>query len=107
MIIEKHGFIHHVFFWLKDAHSKEDLSQLIEGLKKLSEISFIQDFNIGISANTKRDVIDSSYSISWLLVFKNPDDQDEYQTHPIHLKFVEECAHLWRKVIVYDTVNVE
>ncbi len=25
MIIEKNGFIHHVFFWLKNPESKEDL----------------------------------------------------------------------------------
>lgn len=107
MIIEKNGFIHHVFFWLKNTGNQQDLSQLIEGLKKLSKVPEIQDFNIGIPANTNREVIDSSYSVSWLLLFKNAEDQEVYQTHPIHLKFIEECSDLWRKVIVYDAVNAE
>ena len=105
MIIEKNGFIHHVFFWLKNPGNKEDQLQLIEGLKKLSKVPEIQDFNIGIAANTNRDVIDSSYSVSWLLLFKNPEDQEVYQTHPIHLNFISECSHLWKKVIIYDTIN--
>ncbi|MDH4059117.1 MAG: Dabb family protein, partial [Cyclobacteriaceae bacterium] len=32
--------------------------------------------------------------------------QDTYQTHPIHLKFIEECSSLWSKVIVYDSIAV-
>ena len=107
MIIEKNGFIHHVFFWLKNTGNQQDLSQLIEGLKKLSKVPEIQYFNIGIPASTNREVIDSSYSVSWLLLFKNAEDQEVYQTHPIHLKFIEECSDLWRKVIVYDAVNAE
>ena len=106
MIIEKNGFIHHVFFWLKDSASQEDLNQLIEGLKKLSKASTIREFHIGIPANTSRGVIDSSYSVSWLLLFENAADQDTYQTDPIHLNFIDECSRLWSKVIVYDTISV-
>jgi hypothetical protein len=32
-------------------------------------------------------------------------DQESYQSDPIHLKFVEECASLWKKVVVYDSVD--
>ena len=106
MIIEKDGFIHHVYFWLKNPESAEDLNQLIEGLKKLSKLSTIKDFHIGKPASTRREVIDSSYSASWLLLFKNKQDHDGYQTDPIHLRFVEECAHLWGKIQIYDTVDV-
>ena len=107
MIIEKNGFIHHVFFWLKDAGSSQAREQLIEGLRKLSKAPTIKDFHIGIPANTNRDVIDSSYAASWLLLFDSAEDQDIYQTDPIHLKFIEECSHLWNKVVVYDTISVE
>jgi len=107
MIIEKNGFIHHVFFWLKNPESTEDANELIEGLKKLSAAPTIKDFHIGIPAATSRDVIDSSYSASWLLLFHNKEDQDIYQTDPIHLKFIKDCAHLWNKVVVYDTIDVK
>lgn len=102
----KKRFIHHVYFWLKNKGNAADKAKLIEGLRKLSAVKTIQQFNIGVPADTNRDVIDSSYSISWMLLFKNGKDQASYQTDPIHLKFVEECSHLWTKVIVYDTVDV-
>jgi hypothetical protein len=105
MIVEKNEFIHHVFFWLRNSDSNEDRILLIEGLKKLSLANTIKDYHIGTPAATNREVIDSSYSVSWLLLFQNKEDQDIYQTDPIHLKFVEDCAHLWKKVVVYDTVD--
>jgi len=104
MIIDKNGFIHHVYFWLKNPESTDDYNELIEGLKKLSEAAIIKDFHIGKPAATNREVIDSSYAVSWLLLFNNKEDQDSYQTDPMHLKFVDDCAHLWSKVVVYDTV---
>jgi len=106
MIIDKNGFIHHVYFWLKDPENKNDLNQLVEGLKKLSAVSTIKNFHIGKPASTNRDVIDNSYSVSWLLLFDNKEDQESYQTDPVHLKFVEECSHLWSKVVVYDTIDI-
>jgi hypothetical protein len=62
-------------------------------------------FHIGRPAATKREVIDSGYSLSWLTIFENAKDQDDYQIDPIHLKFVEECASLWSRVVVYDSVD--
>ena len=99
------AFIHHVYFWLHNPNSETDKKSLINGLQKLSKVSTIKSFHIGVPAATRRDVIDSSYSVSWLLFFENAVDQDSYQTDPIHLNFVKECKHLWQKVIVYDTVN--
>jgi Stress responsive A/B Barrel Domain len=99
-------FIHHVYFWLKNPDSKDDLDQLIEALKKLSVVKTIKQFHIGKPADTDRGVIDNSYVVSWMLLFDNAEDQASYQTDPIHLKFVEECSHLWSKVIVYDSIDV-
>jgi hypothetical protein len=106
MIINNDGFIHHVFFWLKNRESKDDLQQLIEGLKSLSLAPTIKEFHIGKPAATNRDVIDRSWSVSWLLLFDNKEDQDIYQTDPVHFKFIKDCSHLWQKVLVYDTVSV-
>jgi hypothetical protein len=102
---KKGMFIHHVYFWLKNAGNKEDKTKLIEGLKKLSKVETIKNFYIGQPADTRREVIDSSYDVSWLLFFDNAADQDRYQTDPVHLKFVEECAALWTKVTVYDSID--
>ena len=79
---------------------------LIEGLKKLSSVSSIQRYHIGQPAHTKRDVIDTTYSLSWCLFFASAADQDSYQVDPIHLRFVAECKHLWKRVQVYDVVDI-
>ncbi len=102
---EKNLFIHHVYFWLKNPGSKEDYSKLLEGLQALSKVGTIKMSHIGRPADTNRDVIDRSYSVSWLLFFKNKEDQDKYQVDPIHLKFVEQYSYLWAKVTVYDSVD--
>jgi len=98
-------FLHHVYFWLNEPGNDSHKQQLIEGLKKLSKVETIREFHIGQPANTNREVIERGYSVSWLLLFDNAADQDSYQTDPIHLKFVDECKHLWSKVIVYDSIN--
>jgi len=98
-------FIHHVYFWLHNPDSKEDLQQLLDGLRKLTAVSTIRQFHIGVPANTSRGVIERSYAVSWLAIFDNAADQDSYQVDPIHLKFVEENAHVWQKVIVYDSIE--
>lgn len=102
----KNVFIHHVYFWLKNTGNDADRNQLVEGLTKLSKATTIKQFHIGKPANTSREVIDSSYAVSWMLIFDKDADQATYQTDAIHLKFIEECAHLWSKVVVYDAVDV-
>ena len=103
----KNMFIHHVYFWLKNPSSNEDRQKLIEGLEKLSKVKTIRMFHIGKPAETNRDVIDTSYAISWLSVFDDKDAEESYQVDPIHLQFVEECRHLWQKVVVYDAVDAK
>ena len=98
-------FIHHVYFWLKNPASTTDRDKLVAGLTKLAKVKTIKQSHIGKPANTKRDVIDSSYSVSWLLMFDTLADQESYQTDPVHLKFIEDCSQLWEKVKVYDSVD--
>lgn len=99
-------FVHHVYFWLKNPDSRDDRKKLVEGLKKLSKVMTIKFFHIGQPATTNREVIDSSYAISWLAFFETKEDQDSYQTDPIHLKFVEECSPVWTRVVVYDSIDI-
>ncbi len=99
--------IHHVFFWLKNPGSKADRDALITGLNKLRAIEVIQQMHVAVPASTeKRDVVDNSYDVSELMFFKSIEDQKLYQDHPLHVQFVKECSHLWRKVVVYDSMSV-
>jgi hypothetical protein len=103
----KKQLAHHVFFWLKNPDSREDLNDLLAGLRTLEKIESVRRIHIGVPASTeKRDVVDSSYSASELIFFDDVAGQDAYQVHPIHKKFVEQCSHLWQKVIVYDSVDL-
>ena len=99
--------VHKVFFWLKRPGSDEDRAELIQGLKTLAAIETVRAMHIGVPASTeKRDVVDSSYDVSELLMFDDVEGQDIYQVHPVHQKFVADYAHLWEKVVVYDSIAV-
>jgi hypothetical protein len=103
----KKKLAHHVFFWLKNPDSKEDLNKLLEGLRTLSKIETVQNIHIGVPAATEvRPVIDASYSASELMFFDDLAGQQVYQAHPIHKKFIADCPHLWEKVVVYDSMDV-
>jgi hypothetical protein len=99
--------VHHVFFWLKNPDSAADKARLIEGLNSLRKIESLKLAKIGAPAATeKREVIDNSYSISWLNFFDDIKGHDAYQVHPAHEAFVKNYAHLWTKVVVYDAQEI-
>jgi hypothetical protein len=105
--MSKAPLVHHVFFWLKNPDSREDLAKLIAGVKSLEKIETIRSIHVGVPASTeKRDVVDNSYSVSELMFFDNTAGQKTYQDHPIHQKFIADCSHLWDRVVVYDTIAV-
>jgi hypothetical protein len=95
--------VHHVFFWLKNSGSKEDLDRLLTGLRTLGGIQTVRAIHIGVPAETEqRGVVDASYSASEILFFDDVAGQNAYQVHPIHEQFVKDCEHLWERVVVYD-----
>jgi hypothetical protein len=98
-------FVHHVYFYLKNKGSEADKAKLLEGLNKLAKVPTIKFVHIGSPASTTRSVIERGYDISWLCFFDNLEQEEIYQKHPIHLKFVEDYSALWEKVIVYDAVG--
>jgi hypothetical protein len=102
----KNILAHHVFFWLKNPASQEDLKKLITGVKTLEKIETIRMLHVGVPADTeKRPVVDNGYSVSELIFFDDVKGQNTYQDHPIHKKFIEDCSALWEKVIVYDALS--
>lgn len=103
---KKASIVHHVFFWLKNPSSKDDLNKLLAGVRKLKKIKTVRQLYVGVPASTeKRDVVDNSFHVSELMFFDDLESQKAYQDDPIHKKFIEDCSHLWKKVIVYDVLN--
>ena len=99
--------LHQVYFWLKNPEAEADKKELIAGLKTLASIPTVRQIHVGTLASTeKRDVVDTSWDVSELLFFDNETDQKIYQDHPIHQEFNKKCAHLWEKVVVYDTLEL-
>lgn len=102
----KGALIHHVFFWLKEPKNEDHKKQLVKALNDLLKVETIKLSHIGFPAGTEsRDVVDHSYSVSYMVMFDDQAGQDAYQVHPLHVKFVEENSHLWEKVVVYDSVD--
>lgn len=98
--------VHHVFFWLKNPDSQEDLDALLDGIRGLAVIPQVRGIHVGVPAAVeKRDVVDSSYSASEILTFDSLEDQAAYQSHPLHDQFIADHAHRWEKVRVFDTVR--
>jgi len=96
-------FIHNVFFWLKNPDQSDEAKALEAGIRTLQQVHTVQDFHLGKPAPTDRPVIDNTYAYHLMLMFNNLEDQNTYQNDPIHLKFVDDCQHLWEKVQVYDS----
>ncbi|QGY45619.1 Dabb family protein [Maribellus comscasis] len=101
------ALLHHVFFWLKEPDNQAHRQQFESALEKLLKVETITVSHIGIPAATEeRGVVDNSYTYSYLVMFDTLEDQLVYQTHPLHLKFIEENSDLWEKVVVYDSVDI-
>ena len=102
----KGALIHHVFFWLKEPGNKAHRKQFEKALEDLIKVETIKVSHIGVPAETEeRGVVENSYTYSYMVMFDSLKDQNIYQKHPLHLKFIEENEHLWEKVVVYDSVD--
>lgn len=99
-------FVHVVNFWLKPGLSEADILLFEKGVRSLGEIETVQFYHLGKPASTDREVIDRSYSYCLVEVFKNKEDHDAYQVHPIHDRFREACGHLWDRVQIFDSETV-
>ena len=100
-------FVHMVYIWLKEPENEEHRKTFIKNANTyLKKVEVIVSSYMGVPANTPREIVDNSYTFSLLVTFKNSEDQDIYQDHPAHVKFVEDTSHLWNKVQIYDSLKV-
>ena len=95
-------FSHVVIFWTDPANPKAADELIAGGQKYLAPIPGVLHFHIGKMVGSPRAVVDQTYQVALNLVFPSKQAQDDYQVHPEHLKFVEHCKALWKKVTVYD-----
>lgn len=95
---------HMVFFTLAE-DTKENREKLVGACQKhLSGHEGTVYFSAGtLAEDLDREVNDQDFDVSLHLVFANKKAHDTYQTHPRHLKFIEENKSLWSKVRVFDS----
>ncbi len=95
---------HVVFFKLKES-TPANREQLVRGCQQyLRGHEGTVYFSSGVIAEElSRDVNDKDFDVSLIVVFRNKAAHDVYQTHPRHLKFIEECSELWSQVRVFDS----
>jgi len=101
---EQGSFFHVVFFWLVNDSSEVKSSFEKELRQFIDHVDEIRTSHIGTPADTDRDVIDNTWSYSLILSFDSKKEQDIYQEHPLHKKFIENASSLWEKVLVYDSL---
>ncbi len=91
------GFIHNVFFWLKEEITEDQKKAFLKALKSLGEINTVCDLYTGTPAGTPRVVVDNTYDFALIV---HLDDQVD----PIHEAFAASQSHLWEKVQVFDVL---
>ena len=96
-------FSHVVIFWTDPAQPKA-AAELIAGANQyLKPIPGVLQFHVGKMAPSHRAVVDQSYQVALNIIFPDKKTQDDYQTHPLHVEFVEKLfKRVCKKVVVYD-----
>ncbi|MBX0293035.1 Dabb family protein [Hymenobacter sp. HSC-4F20] len=100
-------FVHHVLFYTPANASAEEKARLLEGLTMLKTIPSIKLAHIGTPAQTTRDVIERTYTYSWLCFFDSAEEEERYQRHPTHDEFRNAYASCWEKVVIYDSIGLK
>jgi hypothetical protein len=96
-------FSHVVIFWTKPEVPGAADALLAGAQKYLAAVPGARSFHVGKMVPSHRPVVDQSYQVALNIVFDTKAQQDAYQTHPLHLEFVEKafkpnCA----KCVVFD-----
>lgn len=95
---------HYVLFWLKQGLDKQEIKEFAKFFELLKAIPTIKSLRYGRPAKTNpREVVDNSFSYNLVVTFKNLEDLNVYETHPIHLDAIAQYKHYWEKVVVHDS----
>jgi hypothetical protein len=95
---------HMVFFTLREDTPANREALIAACQTHLSNHTGTVHFSVGaIAEDLQREVNDRTFDVALHLVFANKAAHDTYQTHPRHLKFIEENSRLWASVRVFDS----
>ena len=94
---------HVVIFWT-DKSDTTGQAKLLEGVEKLlAEVPQVKSLQYGKPVKNDRGAVDDSFSVAISMYFDNEKDAATYQTHPLHIQFVNDYVKSYAKrFIVYD-----
>ncbi|WP_309398075.1 Dabb family protein [Cerasicoccus maritimus] len=93
---------HVVVFWLDKPYG-ENRDQLLAAAKELGDIPGCENFRTGAPVPSTRGVVDDSFAVAISMDFADQATADAYQSHPDHLKFVNESVKPFvKRFVVYD-----
>jgi len=98
--------VHNIYFWLKDGVEDQALAAFENGLSALTHDPAAISGYYGKPADTHRDVVENTYTYGLVLAFDDLAAHDQYQVRAAHLKFVEDHASKWDRVVVHDIQTV-
>lgn len=96
-------FSHIVVCWTDPAIAGS-VERFLEGAEKyLAPIPGVVSFHAGRCVPSPRAVVDSTFQVALNMSFATKAEQDQYQTHPSHVQFVEEVfKKLVTRAVIYD-----
>ena len=95
---------HMVYFALKDK-SPASIQRHVDACKKyLDGHEGVVFFGVGTrTPDLTRPVNDQSFEVGLQVVFADRASHDKYQSHPLHVQFIEETRPTWEIARVFDT----
>lgn len=94
---------HVVVVWLKEPGDAAARAKLIETAQGLESIPGIVSLRVGEPLASDREVVDDSFDVALVIDFTDAAALAAYDTHPDHVRAVEEVlAPLSERIVVYD-----
>ena len=94
---------HIVIFWTDPANPNAADELMAAANALLKNIPGVLQFHAGKMVNSHRPVVDQSYQVALRMVFADKHAEQDYQSHPQHIEFVEKhVRRLMKQVVIYD-----
>ncbi len=95
---------HIVIFWI-DKPYLENRDRLLAEAKKLAGIPGVLEYRCGVPIPSSRGAVDDSFAVGISMTFPSQKEADSYQTHPIHVEFLEKAVKPYvKRLVVYDWI---
>ena len=97
---------HVVVVWLKTPGDDVARAKLIAASKRFEEIPGVLRVTAGRPVPSTRPVVDSSFDVAVMILFRDKQAMNDYEVHPLHKQAVDETLKpLAGKVLIYDSVD--